>query len=120
MKIYLICPVRHVSSEQSEKIQAYVAGLEREGHSVHYPPRDVDQDDPTGLEICTNHRSAMVAADRVDIWWDPNSTGSHFDLGMAFALNKRINLVEIWGQVPSGKSFAALIKELVARQPPIA
>ena len=30
--------------------------LEKAGHKVHWPPRDVDQNDPTGLRICSEQR----------------------------------------------------------------
>jgi hypothetical protein len=32
----------------------------------------------------------MRNADEVHVFWDVESFGSHFDLGMAYALNKRI------------------------------
>lgn len=65
----------------------YVAGLEKGGTRVHYPPRDVDQtDDGVGLVISEAHREAMLHCDEVHVIWDPDSAGSHFDLGMAFML----------------------------------
>lgn len=88
MKIYLICPVRNASKEQVDGMRAYVYRVEAEGHEVHWPQRDVDQrNDDGGVRICYEHRAAMHECDRVDIWWDPFSTGSHFDLGMAFMLS---------------------------------
>lgn len=116
MNIYLVCPVRAVTPEQTAEMDNYVSGLEKEGHHVHYPPRDVDQTDPTGFEICTRHLDAIKKSDRVDIFWDVNSKGSHFDLGMAFALDKRINLVQVYGEIPAGKSYIAVMKEIQTRQ----
>jgi len=85
--IYLICPVRNRTDEQNELADRYVARLEKEGHVVHYPPRDVDQsDDGIGLGISAAHRKAMRRADEVHVIWDPESRGSHFDFGMAFML----------------------------------
>ena len=50
MKIFLICPVR--TSDDRYFADWIVYRLEQEGHTVHYPPRDVDQtDDGVGLEI---------------------------------------------------------------------
>lgn len=83
--IYLICPVRNISDEVKKKLDEYVCGLEyNEEVKVHYPPRDVDQNDPIGYTICLNHSIAMSCADEVHIWYDPNSIGSIFDLGMTF------------------------------------
>jgi nucleoside 2-deoxyribosyltransferase len=105
MKIYLIMPVRIADPYVTALAQAHMECLEREGHVVHYPPRDAPQDDPTGREICEVHRRAMHEADRVDIVWDINSKGSHFDLGMAYALGKPINPVANVGDEPAGKSY---------------
>ena len=86
--VYLICPVRNASDEDRASLNRYVEGLEADGVTVHYPPRDVDQsDDGIGLELNATHRQAMLACKEVHVFWDPNSKGSHFDLGMAFMLS---------------------------------
>jgi nucleoside 2-deoxyribosyltransferase len=90
MKIYLIMPVRLALVSAQIAANAYLKKLEAEGHSVHFPPRDAPQEDPTGQRICEVHRSAMEAADEVHVLWDIDSKGSHFDLGMAYALRKPI------------------------------
>lgn len=83
----MICPVRGMTGEERRRAEAHVAALEADGHTVHYPPRDVDQtDDGCGLAICEAHRQAMAGADEVHVMWNPESKGSHFDLGMAFML----------------------------------
>ncbi|MDD3399614.1 MAG: hypothetical protein PHF07_01045 [Candidatus Pacebacteria bacterium] len=108
MKIFLISPVRNVSSKEREEIRAYVARLEGRGHKVHWPERDTDQQDKIGLRIITDNKNALAAADEIHIWWqweekewwqklfwwikEKKSTGSLFDFGMAFALGKRILL----------------------------
>jgi nucleoside 2-deoxyribosyltransferase len=114
MQIYLICPVRNCTPEQHDAIASYVAELEAAGHTVHYPPRDVDQDDPTGYRICCAHRTAMRWADRVDIIWDATSTGSHFDLGMAFALDKPVMVVMALQPDREGKSYLKVAQHLDA------
>lgn len=48
-RTFLICPVRGCSPQQT---QAYVDDLERQGWEVHWPPRDTQQNDPNGLQIC--------------------------------------------------------------------
>jgi len=85
-KIFIICPVRNADEDFTRFAQRYVEELEGQGHQVHYPRRDTDQTDPHGLEICLTNCDAIIAADEVHIWFDPQSTGSHFDRGMLFAM----------------------------------
>jgi hypothetical protein len=103
MRIYLICPVRGIA-DQSEAA-AYVAELEANGHRVHFPPRDVDQNDTTGARICYEHREAMLDADAVHVIWDVDSKGSHFDLGMAYAMGLPIVGVRCVKPDGEGKSY---------------
>ena len=106
MNIYIICPVRCASPSDVEMWRAYADALRSEGHVVHFPPDDAPQDDPTGAEICRVHRDAMVAADEVHVFWDSWSYGSHFDLGMAYALRKKIVAVQcLRGGDNPGKSY---------------
>lgn len=108
MRIYIICPVRKAGSE-IDLVSAYVADLESQGHVVHYPPRDVDQtDDGVGLRICQHHRDAMEKADEVHVWWNPDSTGSHFDFGMAYALHKPVVVVNSPNRTPN-KSYTNIL-----------
>jgi nucleoside 2-deoxyribosyltransferase len=111
MRHYIIQPVRHSTPEQIKEIQEYVSILETQGEKVHFPPRDADQNDPTGgINICKTHLKAMVDCDVVDIFWDCNSTGSHFDLGMAWALKKKIKLVKTYNADHTGKSYLKIIQ----------
>lgn len=103
MKIFLICPVRGISESERSAIAAYVVGLEEE-HTVYWPLRDTPQDDPIGVEICQYNRCAIEECDEVRVWWDPDSAGSKFDLGIARALRKPLKLVREFGPTPH-KSF---------------
>ena len=85
-KIFVICPVRNAGESLNNFISHYVEELEKQGHQVHLPPRDTDQTDPHGLAICITNCDAIIEADEVHIWFDPASTGSHFDRGMLFAM----------------------------------
>jgi len=121
-QVYLICPVRNCPPEVGAKIKAYVTKIESEGKIVHYPPRDVDQAQG-GLEICSQHRSAMVMCHEIHVWWDNKSTGSHFDLGMAFMLSqyKGTHLEFVLANpedVPAtiSKSFGNVIRRLSLRR----
>lgn len=90
MKIYLICPVRNATPEILNDMFDYVTILRKNGYEVHYPPEDAPQHDPVGNLICETHLSAMKNCDQVHVYWDVDSKGSHFDLGMAYALGKTI------------------------------
>ena len=113
--IYIICPVRKVTPEQKKSMDSYVDNLEAIGFTVHYPPRDADQSDPSGMNICLTHAEAMKKCSCVHIFWDKSSTGSHFDLGMAFALDKPVYLVELFTPDGEGKSYAKVIREMENR-----
>jgi hypothetical protein len=47
----------------------------------------------------------MREADEVHVFWDVESFGSHFDLGMAYALGKRIVPISCTLVDPPGKSY---------------
>lgn len=88
--------------------EAVVKRLESEGWEVHWPHRDTDQADPTGLRICAENREAIRRADAVHVIWDGQSQGCLFDLGMAFALDKRVIALSL--PLPTdGKSFQNMI-----------
>lgn len=117
MKYYIICSVRDADQELRDKLESYALSLEMEGHEVHLPHRDTNQD-ATGLEICDQNMAAMIEADEIKVFWDPKSFGSHFDLGIAFVLDKRLDYVE--GPQPDeagpGKSFPRMIHERIELQ----
>lgn len=91
--VYIICPVNNCSEELKKKLDDYVSNLEStKRYRCHYPPRDVKQD-MEGLFIVVNHLIAIKKCSLVHVWWDPDSKGSHTDLGMAIALEKPIKLI---------------------------
>jgi len=111
MYVYIICAVRKSNPDRVKAIRDYAHELQRAGHQVHFPPDDAPQDDPTGAVICATHLAAMQKADEVHVFWDVESFGSHFDLGMAYALDKRIVAVSCERVDPPGKSYwKAVIK----------
>lgn len=113
MKIFLICPVRGITDEERVATMKYVADLEADGHSVHWPPRNTDQNDPIGLRICQDNRRAILNADEVHIWWNEKSQGSLFDFGMAFAVEKKITLVNAnFVQETPQKSFSNVLRKI--------
>ncbi len=92
-RCYLICPVRGHNASETEEV---VKILEKEGWEVHWPPRDVNQDDNAtgGYRICSEHRKAMIECDKVFLIWDGESKGCLFDAGMAWALGKPLSVLE--------------------------
>lgn len=104
-KIFVICPVRLASEETRKKLEKYVSELEKNGVTVHLPHRDTNQI-ATGLEICTENMNAIKNADEVHIFYNAESQGIHFDMGVAFALNKKIHCVEL----PEGDAEAYINK----------
>ena len=57
----------------------------------------------------------MEKVDRVDIFWDKTSSGSHFDLGMAIMKNKPIKLVKTYQEDSAGKSYVKVMKIIEER-----
>ena len=100
MNVYIICAVRNAKAERVAELRTYAEGLRAKGYHVHYPPDDAPQEDPTGEAICRTHLAAMKDCDEVHVFWDVDSKGSHFDLGMAYALGKR--LVPVACERPDG------------------
>ena len=91
MKIFLISTVRLGEDVRASK---YVEYMEKLGHEIHYPIRDTNQIDPTGgWDICKQNMRAIQYCDEVHIFYNPASQGTHFDLGMAFVLGKKIKLI---------------------------
>lgn len=108
-KAFVICTVRGASEEYQKRLEDYVSKLESDGIQVHLPHRDTNQND-TGLNICTQNASAIKDADEVHIFYNPDSQGTHFDMGVAFSLGKKIIVVESVKYGP-GKSYPRMLDE---------
>lgn len=108
MKSFMICPVRGQSPAEAQNVAALVVQLEGQGYKVHFPPRDTNQNDPTGLQICRDNARAIFAADVIHVIWDGKSQGCLFDLGIAFALGKKISPISL-PEPTEGKSFQNMI-----------
>jgi len=115
-KIFLIAPVRGNTPEETE-VYGDIAYHIEEDASVYWPERDTEQWDHTGLRICQDNLEAMRQADEVHVIWDGKSQGCLFDLGMAFALGKKI--IPVIGRFPrmsKGKSFQNMVYALQEMQ----
>lgn len=109
MRVFIICTVRNASNDYRERLERYVLELERVGVTVHLPHRDTDQTQ-TGIGICRQNRRAIEESDEVHIFYNPDSQGTHFDMGVSFALNKKIRVVESIPLTP-GKSYQNMLAE---------
>lgn len=84
--VFVICPVRNAKPEEKEFLEKYVSSLETEGFHVYLPHRDTNQDDLIGLRICEDNRRAIHNSAKISVYWNPESQGSLFDLGMSFMI----------------------------------
>ena len=109
MKIFIICTVRGATEEYKKKLEDYTKSLENEGNIVHLPHRDTKQD-ARGIDICMQNATAIKEADEVHIFYNSSSQGTHFDMGVSFALGKKIIIAES-EEVPIGKSFQRMLLE---------
>jgi len=108
-RVFIICTVRGASAEYQKELEDYVDSLEAEGVQVHLPHRDTNQKGK-GIEICNQNAGAIKASDEIHIFYNPDSQGTHFDMGVAFSLGKKIVIVK--SPVPGeGKSFARMLAE---------
>ena len=92
-KVFVVCPVRSVTDEEKQILDKYVSDLEKSGYEVHFPPRDTDQTDTIGTEICKENKEAIRSADEVHVYWSSGSEGSRFDFGMTFMSDRPVKLI---------------------------
>jgi len=108
-RIFIICSVRGMGDEYRQKLEAYAAQKYEEGYDVHLPHLDTDQEQ-SGINICKQNSTAIFKADEIHIFYNKESQGTHFDMGVAFALNKPMFVIES-EKYCEGKSFARMLSE---------
>lgn len=122
--VYLLSPVRQVTTEQAKKIADHAEKLENGGMRLFNPVKDAPQEDKTGFNIVMAELDFMekVAFEggRIDILWNAGgipSEGSRVDLGIAMALGLELNLVEVFNEdLPTGPQMGLqIIKEIMAK-----
>ena len=93
-KIFLICPVRNATDSQKKWIEEFVKEKYNDGYTIHAPHLHTVQSDLFGgYAICKQNANAVATSKEIDIYYDQSSTGSVFDLGVAYALNKPLVLL---------------------------
>ena len=112
-KAFLISPV--TNSDGGKTLLETVAFLESDDWILHWPVRDTRQiDGEGGYNIMVENMKAMKEAELVFVWWDEESKGSLFDLGMALALDKRVICVNP-PESTKGKSFQNILLAMEKR-----
>lgn len=108
-RMFIICTVRGASEEYKQKLEDYVTQKESEGWEVHLPHRDTNQN-TSEYEICNENARAIAMANEVHVFYNPESQGTHFDMGVAFALGRKVVVVE---NVPygEGKSYSRMLDQ---------
>lgn len=114
MRIYVVCPVRVETEEHTPVLEKYLKDMESQGHEVFFPKRDAPQKSSTGFDIIESELFAIKCADEVHVLWDENSKGSHFDLGMAFALRKKIVFKHFFTPVENKKCYPRALEVYMA------
>jgi nucleoside 2-deoxyribosyltransferase len=109
MKIFVICSVRGMDDEYRKKLELHVDFLERAGNKVHLPHRDTDQT-RSGIEICEQNAEAIRKSDCVHVFYNSKSQGTHFDMGVAFALGKNVLVIES-EPYEQGTNFARMLSD---------
>ena len=109
--IFLISPVRNISSEEEKLISEYVQRLENEVNIVYWPFRDNPLEKTNRvLDICVENMEAIKKSDEVHIWFSSTSEGSRIDIGTVIALNKKLVLANPEAIKPTKKkSFNNLL-----------
>jgi hypothetical protein len=81
--VFIICSVRKADDATRQGLVAYKQKLETQGYEVHLPHLDTNQSG-SGHEICVQNTKANIAASETHVFYDGNSEGSHFDIGVKF------------------------------------
>lgn len=92
--VFIICPVRKASENEKRLLNAYILNFEKQGKIVHYPERDTNQSPITngvntgGYNICLQNARAIFTSQTIAIFYNKESVGSMFDLGVTYELIK--------------------------------
>lgn len=93
-KMFIICPVRVATDEQKKAIEDLVTKKEAEGCKIHAPHLHTVQTDMFGgFTICLNNANAVATSSEIYLNYDQTSKGSVFDLGIAYFLQKPLELI---------------------------
>lgn len=94
-KMFLICPVRNASDNEKTILNNIINKYESIGFDIHYPQRDTNQNpivnniNTGGYNICLQNAQAIKRSNVVTMYYNRESTGSMFDLGVTFELMQK-------------------------------
>ena len=90
-KVFIICPMNSATKKQKTQIENYAKQLQSSDIEVCYPASN--QIDNTGFKTCCDNRTAIADCTEVHVFWNKNSDGILFDLGVAFGLGKKLKII---------------------------
>lgn len=93
------------STQYKKRMEEYAAKLLGQGHEAALPAFD-DHPEFTELDICIHNRDLVEWADEIHVIWDQRSLFTIFDLGMAFALRKKLCVIFL-----EPKTFAGVMRK---------
>lgn len=105
MKIVVACPIRISTGEENRRAQEYIRAVKAMGHEVFSYWDTLQEACPTGADILEKHLQAVRECEELHVFWKESSRGTHWEVGTAVALNKRIVIVGIEGEMPTGQSY---------------
>lgn len=122
MRAYMICPVRGRTDDEAAFLESFAQYLEEErGAAVYLPGRDTciaeRTENVTG--IISQNLHFLANADMVYVYYNPSSIGSHFDLGMAWALDKPLYCLNIDDTLQYARDGDAHARAILERAYPV-
>ena len=113
--MFLISPVRKITPSVEAHIKYLMLIIKQIGYDVYFPKEDTQQTGVSEFKICSDNLEAIKKADVVGIYFDPTSQATPFDLGLSFALGKKLFVINHVSRTEE-KSFANMIMDWQERQ----
>jgi len=110
---FLACPVRGVTKKVNRFLSDLISVLESMDSKVYWPPRDTNQNDTVGLNICYENEDGIKRSKDYWIFYNRSSMGSIFDTGAAFANEKEIHAINPYDLKYSPDTFEGFLFEYV-------
>jgi len=90
---FIIRPVRGVTEQENKSIEGCIASAEKSGIKIYDPFLHTNQNDDTGYNICMQNCAAISRSKKVLLFYNPESLGSVFDIGMTYFAEKPIEII---------------------------